>query len=444
MIKIEALGGYSKIGKNMTAINIDGEVIITDMGADMERLVDFQEDSKVLTVKDSEKLIEGGVIPDDRDFFEKEGMKVKAIVIGHGHLDHIWAVPFLAAKYKCPIITTLFTSKILAHLMSDYNSFNLKIVRLVEGSIFKVSDKLSIELVHITHSIPSSTLIVIHSPYGAVIYANDWKFDNYPTLGKKPNYERLEELSKKGIAAVISDSTRIDFDGYSFSESVAKTMLEDVIRKSLKHKTIFVTTFSSHIARIKNIVEVAKRFDRQVMIFGRSMDLYIESAISANVVDKKTFPKVSKVFPLVNRALKVVNDNPGKYLVICTGHQGEPNSFLKRLAGEEYSYRLSSEDAIIFSSETIPTPVNVANKGMLKKELSEKGAYIVENVHVSGHAYKNDHRNFIKMLMPKHYIPSHGGIDKISEGITLSKEFGYELGKTSHILLDNQELELNL
>ena len=442
MIKIKAIGGYSKIGKNMTAIYIDDEIVITDMGADMEKLVELQDENVNVSTKDKELLIERGAIPNDIDFFEKNRNKVKAIVITHGHLDHIWAVPFLASKYNCPVIATPFTIKVIEHLMSDFNVRYNRIIKLNTGTKYKISDNLVVELVNITHSIPNSSMIAIHTKYGVIMYANDWKLDNTPTLGSPPDYRRMNELRKEGIFALISDSTRVDRDGYCFSESIVKSMLEDVITRNQENRTIFVTTFASHIARLRNINQTARHLRRSVFIFGRSMDMYINAAVSSGIISRDTLPKVITRREDINRALRLVRENPSKYLIICTGHQGEKDSFLDKLSSGAYNYKLSSEDGIIFSSETIPTPVNIANKMALLKKLEVSGARIADNVHVSGHAYKNDLRTFLKILSPKHFIPSHGGVDKISAAINVSNEFGYELNKTSHILLDGQELEL--
>jgi ribonuclease J len=442
MIKVKAFGGYSKIGKSMTAIDIDGEIIITDMGADIEKLVNFEEDKNDITVNDLTALIDNNVIPDDRDFFMKEGKKVKAIVLTHGHLDHVWAVPFLSQKYKCPVIATPFSMKVIENLMKNFKAKSLRLIPLNTGTPYNISDSIKLELVNVTHSIPNSSMIALHTKYGAIIYANDWKFDNTPTLGRKPDYEKLEQLRKEGIFLLISDSTNAEVDGYTFSESIVKTMLEDIVKKTLDNKTIFISTFSSHIARIKNIVEISRKLNRNTMIFGRSMDMYIKAAISTNVINKGTLPEVAFRREQINGLLKHVYDRPGKYVIICTGHQGERGAFLDKLITGQYQYRLSGEDAVIFSSRTIPTPINEANKGMLKSALESLNVNVADNVHVSGHASKNDHKLLIKMLMPKHLIPSHGGIEKLSANIELAREFGYELNKNSHILLDGQEITL--
>jgi ribonuclease J len=440
MIKIHAFGGYSKIGKSMTAIDVDGEIILTDMGADIEKLVNFEDDKSYITIRDTDALIENGVIPDDRRFFEEEGKKVKAIVLTHGHLDHIWAVPFLASKYKCPVIATPFTIKVVEHLMKNVKQKGLRIKMLNTGTKYKISQDLTLEFVNITHSIPNSVLAVIHTNYGAVVYANDWKFDDTPTLGRKPDYDRMEVLGKEGVHTLILDSTNVDQEGYTFSESVVRTMLEDVIKKTLGNKTIFITTFSSHIARIKNIVEISRKLNRQVLIFGRSMAMYIKAAIDTKTIEKSKFPEVATKRENINNILKFIKNKPGKYVIICTGHQGEKGAFLDRLATGQYEYRLGPEDAVIFSSRVIPTPLNIANRSMLQNALEETNANIADNVHVSGHASKNEHKIMLKLLKPRHYIPSHGGMDKISAGIEMAKELGYELNKTSHILLDGQEL----
>ena len=442
MIKVKAFGGYSKIGKSMTAIDIDGEIIITDMGADIEKLVNFEEEKNDISINDITALIDNNVIPDDKDFFLKEGKNVKAIVLTHGHLDHIWAVPFLSQKYKCPVIAPPFAIKVIENLMKNFKVKSLRLLPLNTGTKYKISDGIVIELVNITHSIPNSSMIAIHTKYGVIIYANDWKFDNSPTLGRKPDYERLEELHKEGIFLLISDSTNADIDGYTFSESIVKTMLEDIMKKTLGNKTIFISTFSSHIARIKNITEISRKLNRNVMIFGRSMDMYTKAAIYTNVINKGVLPEVAFRREQINGLLKHVSERPGKYVIICTGHQGEKGAFLDKLVTGQYQYRLSNEDAVIFSSRTIPTPLNEANKGMLKNALESLNVNIADNVHVSGHASKNDHKLLIKMLMPKHLIPSHGGIEKISANLELAREFGYELNKNSHILLDNQEITL--
>ncbi len=440
MIKVKAFGGYSKIGKSMTAIEVDDEIIITDMGADIEKLVNFEEDKNDISINDLPALIDNHVIDDDRSFFIEEGKKVKAIVLTHGHLDHVWAVPFLSQKYKCPVIATPFSIKVIENLMKNFKVRSLPLMQLNTGTSYKISDKITLELINITHSIPNSAMIALHTKYGVIVYANDWKFDNTPTLGKKPDYERLEALRKEGVFILIDDSTNADVDGYTFSESVVKTMLEDIIKKSLGNKTIFISTFSSHIARIKNITEISRKMNRNVMIFGRSMDMYIKAAMSTNVINKGALPEVAMRREQINSLLKYVADRPGKYVIICTGHQGEKGAFLDRLVTGQYQYRLSNEDAVIFSSRTIPTPLNEANKGMLKNALDSLNVNVADNVHVSGHASKNDHKLLIKMLMPKHLIPSHGGIEKISADIELAREFGYELNKNSHILLDGQEI----
>jgi ribonuclease J len=442
MIKIQAFGGYSKIGKSMTAIDVDGEIILTDMGADIEKLVDFEDDKSIISVHDTPALIDNGVIPNDVKFFEENGKKVKAIVLTHGHLDHVWGVPFLAAKYKCPVIATPFTIKVLDNLMKNFRQKGINTVRLNTGTEYKLSESISVELVNITHSIPNSAMTVIHTKYGAIVYANDWKLDDTPTLGQKPNYARMQELGDKGVHTLILDSTNVDHDGYTFSESVVRTMLEDVIKKSLSNKTIFITTFSSHIARIKNIVEISRKSDRQVLIFGRSMAMYIGAAIEANIIEKSKLPEVITGRTKINDILRYVRGKPGKYVILCTGHQGEKGAFLDKLATGQYEYRLGSDDAVIFSSRVIPTTLNIANRSILQTALEKLNVNIADNVHVSGHGSKNDYKLMIKMLRPKHLIPSHGGMDKISVAIDVARDLGYELNKTSHILLDGQELSL--
>ena len=166
----------------------------------------------------------------------------------------------------------------------------------------------------------------------------------------------------------------------------------------------------------------------------------IKAAVESGIIEKSALPQVALKRDQIDGLMRYVKTKPGKYLIICTGHQGERGAFLDKLVTGQYEYKLSRDDAVIFSSRTIPTPLNMANRAMLQNALTDLNVDVADEVHVSGHASKNDHKMMIKMLKPKHYIPSHGGIEKLTAAIETAKEFGYELGKTSHLLLDNQEI----
>ena len=192
MIEVFAIGGYSEVGKNMTAIKIDDEIVILDMGLYLPAVLEYEEgDPRDLTTKD---LIKIGAIPND-DVLEKYKDNVKAIILGHCHLDHIGAAPYLAKHYDCPIIGTPYTLEVLKTLLENHeNKFQGRLKQLNINSHLQISQNIKIEFINITHSTPQTVLVAIHTKYGIIMYANDFKLDNHPVIGKKPDYERLKHF----------------------------------------------------------------------------------------------------------------------------------------------------------------------------------------------------------------------------------------------------------
>ena len=249
MIDICTVGGYNEVGKNMTAVNVDGEVVIFDMGIHLESYIKYTEDEDIINVDPSE-LIKVGAVPDITKI-EKWKDKVKAIIPTHAHLDHIGAVPYLGNNYDAPILGTPFTIAVLKTILKDEKiTIKNKIRTLAPNSVFQLSKNLKVEFINMTHSTPQTVMVALHTKYGIILYANDFKFDRFPTLGEKPNFKRLKELGKKGVLCLIVDSTYSRSCKKTPSESVAKEMLKDVLLGTgNKDKAVFVTTFSSHIAR---------------------------------------------------------------------------------------------------------------------------------------------------------------------------------------------------
>ena len=287
-------------------------------------------------------------------------------------------------------------------------------------------------------------MIAVHTPYGVILYANDYKLDNTPVMGDRPNYKRLKQLSKQGIKALIVDCLYAPDDRKTPSEKIARGLLEDVLfTTDNKNSGIVITTFSSHIARLKSIVEFGKRMNREVFFFGRSLSKYV---MAARNIGKAPFYKDVKIFTYrkqVEKAMRRVNRDKSKYLVVCTGHQGEPGSILDRISRNQLPLSLSNEDQVIFSSKTIPTPTNELSKETLVRKLKKRQARIFDNVHVSGHGGAEDLRDLIKLTNPQHIIPSHGDLKKRTAGANLAVEMGYKLNRTVHLMSNNKCLTLN-
>ncbi len=285
-IEICTIGGYSESGKNSTAIKVDGEVVILDMGLNMENYIRYTEDEDISAMH-YEELLEVDAVP-DYGLIDSWKSKVVAIVPSHGHLDHIGAIPFSASIFpQAPIVCSPYTAEVLKSIFRDERiKIPNELISLNLNSIYKVSDKLSIELVNMTHSIPQAAMIVLHTKYGKVVYANDYKFDRQPTLGKKPNFQRLEEIGNEGVTVLINECLYAHEHKKTPSESVAKQMLKDVmLGVNAEQRGMIVTTFSSHLARLKSIIELGKRLDRKIIFIGRSLSKYVSAGERINIID---------------------------------------------------------------------------------------------------------------------------------------------------------------
>lgn len=441
MIEIMAVGGYNEIGKNMTAINIDGEVVILDMGLHLERYIEFTEDEDIVNI-DASKLMKVGAVPDINTI--KDWKKnVKAIVPTHAHLDHVGAVPYLANNFNAPILCTPFTAEVIKTILRD-EKIKIKnpIKTLNSNSIYYISKDIKMEFINITHSIPQTVMVALHTKKGTILYANDFKFDHYPTLGKKPNFKRLKEIGKDCLALIV-DCTRAEDARKTPSEQVAKEMLKDVlIGTESEGKAIFVTTFSSHLARLKSIIEFGKKLNRKIIFLGRSLHKYTMAGENIGIVNFTKDVEIAKRGRHISRLLKDVERNRGKYLVVVTGHQGEPKAVLSRLASGELQFKFGTGDHIVFSCITIPTKVNKENRQKLEDGLKGRGLRIFKDIHVSGHAAKEDLRDLINMTKPKNIFPAHGEAAMTNALAELATELGYKKGKNIYLMRDGQKTVL--
>jgi ribonuclease J len=442
MIEIYAVGGYNDVGKNCTAVNVDGEVIILDLGIHLESYIKLTQDEDIVKI-DANKLMDVGAVP-NISVLDKIRKNIKAIVVGHAHLDHIGAVPYIADKLNAPVVCAPYTGEVIKSILKDDGirlKNEIKTVNL--NSFYKVSSNLKIELIHITHSVPQAALIAIHTKYGVILYANDFKLDLYPVLGKKPDFKRLEELGKKGVIALIVESTYANDARKMPSESVAKEMLKDVLLGTdNKDNLIIVTTFSSQIARLKSIIEFGKKLNRKIIFLGRSLAKYVGAAETVGIVNFSRDVEIVKYSRQIEKRLKKIDKDRKKYLLVCTGHQGEPKSVLYKIAKGDFKFNLYPEDSVIFSCRTIPTPTNIANREALENELKQTGVRIFKDIHQSGHAAREDLRDVINWLKPKNIIPSHGNKEMKDALAELAVEMGYKVGKNVFLVKDGQKVTI--
>jgi ribonuclease J len=286
-------------------------------------------------------------------------------------------------------------------------------------------------------------MVVLHTKEGKILYANDYKFDAFPVIGKTTNTRRLRELGKEKVAALIMDCTRAREPGKTPSETVAKEMMRDVLLGTEnRDNLIILSTFSSHIARLSSVLEMGKKLNRKVIFMGRSLAKYIEAAEKIRLVKFSKEAEVLKYGNEIKKRLRKIDASPqrGKYLLVTTGNQGEPNSVLSRIAIGELPLKLRRDDQVIFSCNVIPTPVNIANRDILEYKLAQKNVRIFKGIHVSGHASKEDQRDLISMVKPQHIVPAHGDIQMTSALSELASEMGYSLGKNVHLIQNGQKI----
>jgi ribonuclease J len=441
-IEMKAIGGYNEVGKNMTAVKIGPEVVLLDMGIHLDNFVKYAEDEDRAKIK-ADELMSIGAVP-NIGFMDRWNEQVKAIVPTHAHLDHVGAIPFLASMYKAPILATPFTTAVVRSMLADDKiRINNPIKALSSNSVFHISDNIRLELINITHSTPQTVMAALHTPNGIILYANDFKFDLYPVLGKKPNFARLAELGKKGVLALIVDSTYASAAKKMPSESVAKEMLRDVmLGTDSKGRAMIVTTFSSHLARLKSIIEFGKKLNRKIVFLGRSLAKYVYAGEEVGIVRMSNDVEIVKYSKQIKRRLKkITSANRHRYLFVVTGHQGEPKSTLTKMVDNHFDFKFKPDDHMIFSCTVIPTAVNHQNREYVEGVLKQEGVRIFRDIHVSGHAAREDLRDLINLVKPQHIIPAHGNIQMTSALADLATEMGYKADKI-HLLRNGQKVQL--
>jgi ribonuclease J len=442
-IEIATIGGYEEVGRQMTAVRAGDDVVVFDMGLNLSKVLihDNVETERMHSLD----LIDMGAIPDDRVMSDLEG-DVKAIVPTHGHLDHIGAISKLAHRYDAPVVGTPFTIELVKQQIKGEEKFGVQndLVKMDAGETMTIGDETELEFVNVTHSIIDAINPVLHTPEGAIVYGLDKRMDHTPVIGDPIDMERFREIGRDGVLCYIEDCTNAGKKGRTPSESVARRHLKDAMQSMEDYDGgIVATTFSSHIARVKSLVEFADDIGRQPVLLGRSMEKYSGTAERLDFVD---FPDDLGMYghrKSVDRTFKrIMNEGKEKFLPIVTGHQGEPRAMLTRMGRGETPYELEEGDKVIFSARVIPEPTNEGQRYQSEKLLGMQGARIYDEIHVSGHLREEGHYEMLDALQPDNVIPSHQDLKGYAPYVKLAEKFGLTIGDGLHLTRNGNLIQL--
>ena len=444
-VEIATIGGYEAVGRQMTAVRAGEDVVIFDMGLNLSKVLihDNVETERMHSLD----LIDMGAIPDDRVMSELEG-DVQAIVPTHGHLDHIGAISKLAHRYDAPIVATPFTVELVKQQIKGEEKFGVQndLVKMDAGETMSIGERTELEFVNVTHSIIDAINPVLHTPEGAVVYGLDKRMDHTPVIGDPIDMKRFREIGREGegVLCYIEDCTNGGRKGRTPSESVARRHLKDVMTSIEDYDGgIVATTFSSHIARVKSLVEFADDIGRQPVLLGRSMEKYSGTAERLDFVD---FPEDLGMYghrKSVDRTFKrIMNEGKENFLPIVTGHQGEPRAMLTRMGRGETPYELDDGDKVLFSARVIPEPTNEGQRYQSEKLLGMQGARIYDDIHVSGHLRQEGHYEMLDALQPRNVIPAHQSLEGFAPYVDLAEDMGYQAGRDLHITRNGNMIQL--
>ena len=433
VLKIKAIGGYGEFGKNMTYIEVNGKIILLDIGIHLDNYITFMEDHEGLAPT-VEELIEVGAVP-DVFLFKERFNDVIAIIPSHAHFDHVFAAPYLIKFFpNAKVYASPYTTQFILNMFRQENKEIPTIITQDCNSRFKINKDITIEFIYVTHSIPHTVMICVETKEGRFLYTNDYKFDDAPVIGPKSNIKRLEELSP--FKAIIVDSTRAVFPGTTKTEVEVREMLFNEVEKiNNDARSIFILTFSSQLQRLKTIKDVAKRVGREAVFLGRSLAKYIYAAHDIKLTKIAPKQNIAQFPNKIRRILKMVSENPKKYIIVTTGHQGEPTANLCKIDDGILDYPLKNDDWIIFSCTVIPNPVSVQNRKILESKLAQKKVNILKDIHASGHASHDEIKKLIEVTKPEFIFPSAADkpfeqeVAKIAKSINYNNSIILEIGK---------------
>ena len=384
-LRVIPLGGAGEIGKNMTLVEYDDALIVIDAG---------------LMFPESDMLGVDVVIPDITYLLERREC-VRGIVITHGHEDHIGALPYVLPRINVPIYATPLTRGLIEVKLKAHKLLNDATLHTISTHDTLRLDPFTVETFHVSHSVPDGIGLAVTTPLGTIVHSSDFKFDPSPVDGQLTDFAKLAELGGRGVLALTSDSTNADTPGHTPSETTINDSFARVFASA--EGRVIVATFASNISRIQQIVDIAARFNRRIVIVGRSMQDNVKMAAQLGYL-RIPDGALLRVDQMHQFALNEI-------VIICTGGQGEPTSALVRMANHDHKQvSLVPGDTVMLSATPIPGNEEMINRTLNNLFRAGASVYYADlmHVHVSGHASQEEQKLMINLVRPKYFVPLHG------------------------------------
>lgn len=425
MLRVIPLGGLGEIGLNMMAMEYDQYILVIDAG-----------------LMFPEEYMPGvDVVIPDFYYLKENREKVKSLVLTHGHEDHIGAVPFLLKEFDIPVFGTRFTIELLKEKLKEHDLVECSSLDIIKAGDSRGFGPFEIEFIRVNHSIVDGVGLAINTPAGIIVHSGDFKVEHTPINGQTTDLARFAYYGEKGVSLLLSDSTNAERDGMTLSEIEVRETLEGLFQSSTGR--LIVAVFASNITRIQQVIDLAVKFDRKVVLSGKSMRTNVRIARDEGFINIPDQIEIGE---------KEINQFPDNEVVaITTGSQGEPMSSLTRMAQNRHKQiKIKKGDTVILSSKFIPGNEKAITS--IINSLYRMGAEVVyekvSDIHCSGHAYQEELKLLLNLVKPKYFIPIHGEYRHLVKHIQLAASMGMPPDKTllaedgDTICFDGQKIEI--
>lgn len=404
-LSIFALGGVNEIGKNMYVLQVENDIVVIDCGSKFP----------------DESLLGIDLIIQDISYLQENKEKVRALIVTHGHEDHIGGIPYLLKQLNMPIYATRMTLGLIEIKLKEHG-----LLRQTEMNLINSKSKINFNAITCTffktnHSIPDCLGIAFHTPEGTVVHTGDFKFDLTPVNNEYADIHEMAEIGKNGVLVLLSESTNAERPGFTPSESLVGGHIEDAFRKA--NRKVFISTFASNVHRVQQVVDAAQKTNRKLVLLGRSMVNVVSVAMEQGYLN---VPEGMIIDPHDIKRMA-----PENVAILCTGSQGEPMAALSRLASSNYrQVEILPEDTVIFASS--PIPGNERNVSRVIDNLYRLRAKVIygsgsaTGMHVSGHACQEELKLMLTLMKPKYFIPVHGELRMLHKHRLLAESVGVE------------------